>query len=152
MYPSSSYYSDNSQAEPLVRRSVATSSLWKTGFYNEGLRVRFTVDKVAVEWASTGTSIFPCQYISTYPEPEQSIFPHPTSWRSILILSNLHVGLPSGLSLVSHHQNLQHTSLVYRKCYTPRPSHSSKLDHYNKIWREVQILKLLIMYSSPLPY
>ena len=30
--------------------------------------------------------------------PIQSIYPHPTSWRSILILStHLHLGLPSGL-------------------------------------------------------
>ena len=33
-----------------------------------------------------------------YPGPIQSIYPHPTSWRSILILStHLRLGLPSGL-------------------------------------------------------
>jgi hypothetical protein len=33
-----------------------------------------------------------------YPEPAQSRPPHPTSWRSILILSShLQLGLPSGL-------------------------------------------------------
>ena len=35
-----------------------------------------------------------------YPEPAQSRYPHPTSWRSVLILStHLHLGLPSGLFL-----------------------------------------------------
>ena len=34
----------------------------------------------------------------SWASPIQSIYPHPTSWRSILILStHLHVGLPSGL-------------------------------------------------------
>ena len=34
----------------------------------------------------------------SWASPIQSIHPHPTSWRSILILStHLHVGLPSGL-------------------------------------------------------
>ena len=33
-----------------------------------------------------------------YPEPAWSNhYPHPTSWRSILISSHLHLGLPSGL-------------------------------------------------------
>ena len=34
----------------------------------------------------------------SWASPIQSIYPHPTSWRSILILSTyLHLGLPSGL-------------------------------------------------------
>ena len=34
----------------------------------------------------------------SWASPTQSIYPHPTSWRSILILStHLHLGLPSGL-------------------------------------------------------
>ena len=34
----------------------------------------------------------------SWASPIQSIYPHPTSWRSILILStHLHLGLPSGL-------------------------------------------------------
>ena len=34
----------------------------------------------------------------SYASPIQSTYPHPTSWRSILILStHLHLGLPSGL-------------------------------------------------------
>ena len=34
----------------------------------------------------------------SWASPNQSIYPHPTSWRSILILfTHLHLGLPSGL-------------------------------------------------------
>ena len=34
----------------------------------------------------------------SWASPIQSIYPHPTSWRSIIILStHLHLGLPSGL-------------------------------------------------------
>ena len=153
MYPSSSYYSDNSQAEPLVRRSVASSSLWKTGFYNKGVRVRFTVDKVAVEWVFHRHFDFP-----------PSVYFH-LSWARAIHLSPSHLlkihfnNFPSTpmsskwyLFLVSHHQNPQHTSLVSHTCHMTRPSHSSQFDHPNNIWWEVQILKLLIMYSSPLPY
>jgi hypothetical protein len=56
------------------------------------------------------------------------------------------------LSLGSHHQHPLRTSPVSHSCHTPRPSHSSQFDHPNNIWWEVQILKLLIMYSSPLPH
>ena len=33
----------------------------------------------------------------SWASPIQSIYPHPTSWRSILIATHLHLGLPSGL-------------------------------------------------------
>jgi hypothetical protein len=32
--------------------------------------------------------------------------------------------------------------------YTPRPSHPPRVDHPNKIWWSVQVMKLLIMQSS----
>ena len=39
-----------------------------------------------------------CQLSLSWASPIQSIYPHPTSWRSILILStHLRLGLPSGL-------------------------------------------------------
>ena len=39
-----------------------------------------------------------CHLSLSWASPIQSIFPHPTSWRSILILStHLRLGLPSGL-------------------------------------------------------
>ena len=45
------------------------------------------------------TALTSVRYLSlSWASPIQSIYPHPTSWRSILILStHLHLGLPSGL-------------------------------------------------------
>ena len=45
------------------------------------------------------TALTSVRHLSLYwASPIQSIYPHPTSWRSILILStNLRLGLPSGL-------------------------------------------------------
>ena len=80
--------------------------------------------------------------------------PHPTLWWYILILSShlclcLKNGLfPSGFTIKTLHAPLPppHT------CYIPRPSHPSLLDHQKNIGYEVQIMKLLIMQSSQLPY
>ena len=72
----------------------------------------------------------------------QSISPHPTSWRSILILSShLCLGLPSGL-LPSGFP----TKTVYTPFrYMPRPSHSSRSYHPNNIAWGVQIIRILTM-------
>jgi hypothetical protein len=40
------------------------------------------------------------------------------------------------------------TSLFAHTCYMPRPSHSSRFDYPNNIWRWVQVIKLLVMSSS----
>jgi hypothetical protein len=53
------------------------------------------------------------------------------------------------LSLRFPHQKPVCTPLPY-KHYMPRPSHFSWLGYPNNIWRAVQIIKLLIMYFSPL--
>jgi len=61
-----------------------------------------------------------------YAEPDQSSpWPHPTSWRSISILS-FHLRLVSSkwfLSLRFAHQNPVCTSLLLHTCYVPRPFH-----------------------------
>jgi len=49
------------------------------------------------------------------------------------------------------HQNPLCTSPLSYTCYVSRPSHSSQVDHPNNIWWRVQMIKLLFMYSSPLP-
>jgi len=82
----------------------------------------------------------------------QSKPPHPTSCRSILILSShLHLGLASGLfSLVFPHLNPVYASPLPHTRYMPCPSHSSRFDHPDNIWWGVHIIKLLIMLFSPL--
>jgi hypothetical protein len=52
-------------------------------------------------------------------------------------------------SLRSPHQNPVCTSPLTHTCYMPRPPHS--FDHSNNIWWWVQIIKFLVMQSSPLP-
>jgi len=75
--------------------------------------------------------------------------PNPTSRRFILLLSShLSLVLPSGLRFPHH--NPVYTSPLPHMCYMPRPSHSCRFDHPNNN-RWVQIIKLLVMYSSPLP-
>ena len=80
----------------------------------------------------------------SYPETR------PISWRSILILfyhpclalrSSL---LPSGFRTKPMYASLPLT------CYMSYTSHFSSFDHPN-IWWGVQSIKLLVMYSSPLP-
>jgi hypothetical protein len=83
----------------------------------------------------------------------QSIPTHPTSWRSILILSShLHLGLPSGLFLSGFPTQTLYTLLpLPHSCYMPRPSHSSRFYHPHNSWWGVQIVELLIMKFSPHP-
>jgi hypothetical protein len=82
----------------------------------------------------------------------QSKPPHPTAWRSILMLS-YHLRLSSkwSLSLRFPHQNPAYASPIPHTCHMPRPSYSSRYYHLNNIWWGVQIIKLLVMYISPLP-
>ena len=79
----------------------------------------------------------------------KSISPHPTSWRSILILSShLRLGLPNVLFPSDFPTKSLYTPLLSPKratWYIPSPSHPTRFDHpINIVWR-VQIIKLLIM-------
>ena len=68
----------------------------------------------------------------------QFIPPHPTSWRSILILSpHLRLGLPSGLFLSGFPTKTLHTPLPHTR-YMPRPCHSYRFYHPNNIGWGVQ--------------
>ena len=63
----------------------------------------------------------------SWASPIQSIYPHPTSWRSILILStHLRLGLPSGIFPSSFPTKTLYTtpSLTHTR-HMPSPSHSS---------------------------
>jgi len=65
----------------------------------------------------------------------QSIYPHPTSWRSILILStHLRLGLPSGLvpSCFPQQDPIQPPLLTHTR-HMPSPFHSSLFYHPHNI-------------------
>ena len=78
---------------------------------------------------------------------------HPTSWRSILILSaHLHLGLPSGLFPSGFPTKTPVcTSPRSHMCYMPCPSHSSQFDHPSNIWRGVEIIKLPMLWFFYIP-
>ena len=71
-----------------------------------------------------------CHLSLSWASSIQSKPPHPTSWRSILILSShLRLGLPSGLFPSGFpHQHLVYASPLPHTCHMPRPSHSSRFD------------------------
>ena len=67
---------------------------------------------------------------------------------NIILPSN--ASLASGLLSSGFPTNTLYARLPHM-CYMPCPSHSSWFDHLNNIWWGVQNIKLLVMYSSPLP-
>ena len=71
----------------------------------------------------------------SWARPIQSIYPHPTSWRSILILStHLRLGLPKwSPSLRFPHQDTIHPPLLTHTRHIPSPSHSSPFYHPHNI-------------------
>jgi hypothetical protein len=54
-------------------------------------------------------------------------------------------------SLGSPHQNPVCNSPLPHTCRMPRPSQSSRFDYPNNIWWWVQVIKFLVMQSSPIP-
>ena len=78
--------------------------------------------------------------------------PHPTLWRSILILSSHpHPGLPSGLFPSAFPTKTLYALSSPHKCYMSRSSHS-RFDDPTNIWWGVQNIKLLSMLFSPLSW
>jgi hypothetical protein len=76
----------------------------------------------------------------------ESIPPHIISLRSVLILSS-HLCLSSALLDFPPYSYMNSSSP--HVCYMPFPSHHPWLDHSNKTWRRVQVMKLLMMQLSP---
>ena len=97
--------------------------------------------------ASYGTRRFTIAFTSarhlslSWASSIQSIPPHPTSWRSILILSShLRLGLSSCLVQSSFPTKSPYAPLLSpHTCYMPRPSHS-QLDHPNNIGEQYRTL------------
>ena len=79
----------------------------------------------------------------SWTSPIQSICPHPTSWRSVLILStHLRLGLPNGLFPSGFPTKTLYTlSLLTHTRHMPSPSHSSRFYHPHNIGLGVQIIK-----------
>jgi hypothetical protein len=72
----------------------------------------------------------------SWASPIQSIYPHPTSWRSILILStHLHLGLTSGLFPSGFPTKTPYTPLSFltHTRHMLSPSHSSRFYHPRNI-------------------
>jgi len=73
----------------------------------------------------------------SWASPIQSTYSHPTSWRSILILStHHHLGLPSGLFPSGFPTKTLYTPpplLLTHTCHMPSPSHSSRFYHPHNI-------------------
>ena len=69
----------------------------------------------------------------------QSIPPHGTSWRSILVLSfHLRLGLPSGLFPSGFPTKTLYMPQCSHTRYMPRPSNFSRFYNTQVIWWEVQ--------------
>jgi len=101
---------------------------------------------------------FPHLHSSTncpYSQPEQSTpcLPHPTSWRSILILpSHLTLGLPSfPFRQVSPTETLYAPLLSSHTSYLPSTYLSFWFCLSSNIWWGLQIINFLVTSSSPLP-
>ena len=77
----------------------------------------------------------------SWASPIQSTYPHPTSWRSVLILSpHLRLLLPSGLLPSGFPTKTLYTPLLTHTCHMPSPSHSSWFYHPHNIGWGVQLI------------
>jgi hypothetical protein len=83
----------------------------------------------------------------------QSIPLHRILPRYILILSShLSLGLPSGHFPLAFPTRTLYAFLFTHACYIPCPSHPPRLDNSNYPCRTIQVMKLLIIHSSPTSY
>ena len=70
----------------------------------------------------------------SWASPIQSIYPHPTSWRSILILStHLRLGIPSGSFPPVSPPRPYTPPLITHTRHMPSPSHSSRFYRLHNI-------------------
>ena len=76
----------------------------------------------------------------SWASPIQSIYPNPTSWRSILIFTHLRLGLPSSsFPPVSPPRPYTPPLLIHTR-HVPSPSHSSRFYHPHNIGWGVQTI------------
>jgi len=131
-------------------------SPWSTVFLKKLTGFQLVKKIPGFYWTRSFITAFtrPRQLSLSWVSSIQSISPHPTSWRSISILSfHLRLGLSSGLFLTvpspPKQPRIGLSSLTY--VLYAHPFHSSRFDHPNNIGWGVQIMKLLIMKFSPIP-
>ena len=81
------------------------------------------------------TALISVRHLSlSWASPIQSIYPHPISWRSILILSTyLRLGFPSGLLPSGFPTKTLYPPLLTHTRHMPSPSHSSLFYHPHNI-------------------
>jgi hypothetical protein len=134
-------------------RVVIIVTQYRTSFCATGHYSRVLLEKLVKKFPVLyGTRRFITAFISarqlslSWASSIQSIPPHPTSWRSILILSShLRLGLPSGsLSLGLPQQNPLYVYPLHHTRYMPRQYHSLRFYHPDIITGSVQIIKFLI--------
>ena len=79
----------------------------------------------------------------------QSIYPHPTSWRYVLILStHLRLGLPSGFFPPVSLPRPYTPPLLTHTRHMPNPSHSSRFYQPHNIGWGVQMVKYYWLYNK----
>ena len=111
---------------PLIFLNIFLSKIYNTGLQ---LVKKFPAFHGTQRLITALTSV---RHLSlSWTSPIQSIYPHPASWRFILILStHLLLGLPSGLRPIRFpHQDPIHPPLLTHTCHMPSPSHSSRFYH-----------------------
>ena len=83
----------------------------------------------------------------SWASPIQSIYPYPTSWRSILILStHLCLGLPSGLFPSGFSSKTLYPPLLTHTRQMPSPSHSSRFYQPHNIEKWQKLYKYFLNY------
>jgi len=105
---------------------------------------KFPAFHETLKFITTFTKV--CHLSLSWASSIQFIPPHPTSWRSISILSSyLHLVIPSVLFPSGFPLSPVCTFLLPQMwCYLPHPS-QSWFDQLNNIWWEVQVIDVLVM-------
>ena len=103
--------------------------------------------EIPVHFIQPGDSVRHSQQPTPYPYPKPHQFSSspPSNFLKIYLI----LGSPSDLFPQVSPVTLYCNHAVPHTCYIPQPSQTSWFYHLNNIWWEVQVIKFLIMLSSP---